>query len=202
MTADLSIRTHSPGDRKYAIGAGNANVDDGIWLKKAFFLQLMSYELLAGIDCEFDMDQNREMIILSRNGKKFLKANMQSDAGRKAIAIFFDDLLDAQLHGSAKMVHLNDGAFTDSQEALISLGGSASLASFGNLTLVKPDPRRFRLNIIFETSKPFEEEELIGKRIAVGDVRLDVTDSVVRCAAINVDPETAERGPDYLTTME
>ena len=202
VTVDLSAGAHFPGDRKYAIGAGNAKVDDGIWLKKAFFLQLMSYEVLAGIDCEFDMDQSQEMIILSRNGKQLLKANMQSDAGRKAIATFFDGLLDGQLHGSTKMVRLNDGAFTDTQEALISLGGSASLASFGNLTLTKPDPRRFRLNIIFETSKPFEEEELIGKRMAVGDVRLDVIDAVGRCAAINVDPETAERGPNYLTTME
>ena len=76
VSADLSAGTHFPGDRKYAISAGNAKVDDGIWLKKAFFLQLMSYEVLAGIDCEFDMDQNREMIILSRNGKQLLKANM------------------------------------------------------------------------------------------------------------------------------
>ena len=56
------------------------------------------------------------------------------------------------------MVYLNDGAFTDTRAPLISLGGSASLTSFGDLTETKPDSRRFRLNIIFETSQPFEEE--------------------------------------------
>ena len=100
------------------------------------------------------------------------------------------------------MVRLNDGAFTDTQEPLISLAGSASLTSFSDLTLTKPDSRRFRLNIIFETSTPFEEAALINKSLAVGDVRLDVIDLVGRCAAIDVDPETGERGPNYLKIME
>ena len=88
VSADLSAGTHFPGDRKYAIGAGNEKVDDGLWLKKAFFLQLMSHEALAGIDCDFDMDQTREMIILSRDDKQLLSANMQSDAGRRLLPRF------------------------------------------------------------------------------------------------------------------
>ena len=202
VSADLSAGTHFPGDRKYAIGAGNEKVGDGLWLKKAFFLQLMSHEALAGIDCDFDMDQNREMIILSRDDKQLLSASMQSDAGRRAVAAFFSGLLDGQLRGPARMVCLDDGAFTDTQAPLISLGGSASLTSFGDLTGTKPDSRRFRLNIIFETTTPFEEAALIGKRLTVGDVQLDVIDPVGRCAAIDVDPETAERGPHYLPIME
>ena len=38
--------------------------------------------------------------------------------------------------------------------------------------------------------------------MAVADVRLYVIDTVGRCATINVDPDTAERGPDCLTAVE
>ena len=201
-TAHLSAGAHFPGDRKYAIGAGSERVGDGIWLKKAFFLQLMNHELLAGLDCDFDTDENRELIILSRNGEQLLNADMRSDAGRRAVATFFDELLDGQLRGPAKMICLDEGAFTDTQAPLITLGGSASLAGFADLTGTIPDSRRFRLNIIFETTDPFEEAAFIGKTLAVGDVRLDAIDPVRRCAAIDVDPRTAERGPHYLPVMK
>ena len=201
-SAHLSAGAHFPGDRKYAIGAENGKVRDGIWLKKAFFLQLMSNEALAGIDCDFDTDQNREEIILSRNGEPLLTADMQSGSGRGAVAAFFDELFKGQLRGPAKMVCLNDGAFTDTKAPLISLGGSASLAGFADLTGTTLDSRRFRLNIIFETTTPFEETALVSKTLAIGDVRLDVVEPVGRCAAIDVDPETAQRGPHYLPLME
>ena len=100
------------------------------------------------------------------------------------------------------MVRLDDGAFTDTKAPLISLGGSASLMSFAKLTGTKPDSRRFRLNIIFNTTTPFEELALVGKTLAVGNVQLDVIDPVGRCAAIDVDPETAERGHHCLPLME
>ena len=200
--AHLSASAHFPGDRNYAIGGGNERVDDGIWLKKAFFLQLMSHEALANIDCDFEMDQECEKIILSRNGELLLTADMKSDAGRSAVAAFFDELLQGQLPGPAKMVCLDNGAFTDTKAPLISLGGSASITDFAGLTGTTPDSRRFRLNIIFNTTTPFEELALVGKTLAVGDVRLDVTEPVSRCAAIDVNPETAERGDHYLHLME
>ena len=200
--AHLSASAHFPGDRKYAIGGGSKKVGDGIWLKKAHFLQLMSHEALANIDCDFEMGQNREEIILSRNGELLLTANIQSDAGRRAVSALFDELLKGQLRGPAKMVRLNDGAFTDTKAPLISLGGSASLIRFAKLTGTKPDSRRFRLNIIFNTTTPFEELALVGKTLAVGNVQLDVIDTVGRCAAIDVDPETAERGHHCLPIME
>ncbi len=201
-TAHLSAGAHFPGDRKYAIGAGNEKVSNGIWLKKAYFIQLMNHEALAHIDCDFNTDQNQEEIILSRNGELLLNANMQSEKGRSAVAAFFDELLYGRLRGPTKMVCIDGDAFTDTKAPLISLGGSASFTGFADLTNTKPDLRRFRLNIIFKTTTPFEEAALIGKTLAVGDVRLNVISPVGRCAAIDVNPETAEREPHYLPLME
>ena len=62
--------------------------------------------------------------------------------------------------------------------------------------------RRFRLNIMLQTDTPFEEASLIGKRVKLGAAVVKVVDQVGRCAAIDVDPETALRGPHYLPMME
>jgi uncharacterized protein YcbX len=55
--------------------------------------------------------------------------------------------------------------------------------------------------MIFETQTPFEEAKLIGKTLAMGTARLRVIEPVGRCAAIDVDPHTAIRGPHYLPLM-
>ena len=39
----------------------------------------------------------------------------------------------------------------------------------------------------------WHEFELLDQTLAIGKVRLKVVKRIVRCAAINVDPETAER---------
>ena len=50
---------------------------------------------------------------------------------------------------------IDNGAYTDQPEPLISIGGSASLAAFAAATHTSiPDARRFRLNIILATDVP------------------------------------------------
>jgi uncharacterized protein YcbX len=168
--------------------------------------------VLAGLDVSFggngagNEGGNQDTIELSRNGTLLLKADMRSPQGRQDIAALFDDLLAndrkaGQLRGPCKMVTLDDGAFTDTKAPLITLGGSASFDGFACATGTTPDVRRFRLNMIFETDTPFEEFALIDKTLAIGDVRLQIIDPVGRCGAIDVDPQTAIRGPHYLPIM-
>jgi uncharacterized protein YcbX len=197
-TADLTAGAHFPGDRRFAIGAGHDAVTDNDWLKKAYFLQLMSFAEIAAVTCDFEGNQLR----LAHDDFGAITADMDSPQGRIDIAAFFDRLLQGTLRGPARMVTLEKGAFTDTKAPLLSLGGSASFAGFGALTNTPPDPRRFRLNIIFETETPFQELALIGSTLGIGDVRLRVTEPVGRCAAIDVDPQTAIRGPHYLPMMK
>ena len=63
------------------------------------------------------------------------------------------------------------------------------------------DNRRFRLNLIIETQTPFEEFDWAGKHIFFGDVELEIIEPVGRCAAINVDPDTADASQNHLRTM-
>jgi len=203
--AQLSANAHFPGDRRYAIGAGHMAVANDQWLKKAYFLQLMSHEQLAAIKCDFDGD----IVTLTHPEMAPHTVDLASAEGRDKLAAFIGQLMPEPSHsatgttrrGPIRVVSLNNGAFSDTKAPLVSLGGTASLDGFATLTRTAPDPRRFRLNMIFETQTPFEEAKLIGKTLAMGTARLRVIEPVGRCAAIDVDPHTAIRGPHYLPLM-
>jgi hypothetical protein len=52
---------------------------------------------------------------------------------------------------------------------------------------------RFRANLYVRGWPAWHEFELVGRTLAVGEARLKVVKRITRCAAINVDPETAAR---------
>src|SRR4029079_18411298 len=54
-------------------------------------------------------------------------------------------------------------------------------------------PLRFRANLYVEGWPAWHEFDLLDRTLAIGYVRLNVVQRIVRCAAVNVDPGTAER---------
>jgi len=58
---------------------------------------------------------------------------------------------------------------------------------------VAVNPLRFRANLYLEGWSAWHEFDLVGQTLAVGDVRLKVVKTITRCAAVNVDPDTAAR---------
>jgi len=199
--ARLEAGRHFPGDRRYAITNGHPRQDEalaGQWVKKAFFLQMMTYEELAAFGCRFEGSR----LILSRDGTQLLDADLDEDNGIAAVNSWFAGQFESRLGDAPQLARVKDGAFTDTKAPWISLGGTASVAKFGEATDTRPDARRFRLNIMLETTTPFEEAGLVGNRIRIGEAEMTVVAPVGRCAAIDVDPATAIRGPHYLPLME
>ena len=93
------------------------------------------------------------------------------------------------------------GSYSDQETALISLVSTASLEAFAKASGTQPDNRRFRINIVISGVAAFQESELIGQDIQCGEAILAIKKPVGRCAAINVEPDTALRGPDHLAMM-
>ena len=60
---------------------------------------------------------------------------------------------------------------------------------------------RFRANLYAEGWPAWHEFDLVGQTLAIGDVRLKVVKRTVRCAAVNVDPETAARDLNLPRTL-
>jgi uncharacterized protein YcbX len=60
---------------------------------------------------------------------------------------------------------------------------------------------RFRANLYVSGWPAWQELELVGQTLAVGNTRLKVVKRITRCAAVNVDPETAARDLDIPPTL-
>ena len=196
----LSVDQTLPGDRRYALSANNfkaAQADDGVWLKKAHFLQLMQTEALAALSCQID---GNTIAIKSGGTIKFEGDLAISDdlAGCQNFIANFLQLTDPK---RLRIHKIGNGAFTDQSEPLISIGGSASLAAFAAATHTETDARRFRLNIMVATTSAFTENKWVGAKLRIGEAIVKIVDDVARCAAINVDPVNAKRQEDHLATM-
>lgn len=198
--ATLSIDQTLPGDRRYALSAGSAKaaqVSDGVWLKKAHFLQLMQTESLAALRCRLDGDT----VTIRDAGTDGFVGNLAVPDDRAKCQKFIANFLQLPDPQILRIHQIHNGAFTDQSEPLISIAGSASLAAFAAATHTETDARRFRLNVIVATTTAFVENQWGGAKLKIGEAVIEIMDDVKRCAAINVHPTSAIRQPDQLATM-
>ena len=196
----LAVEQTLPGDRRYALSAYNfkaAQTDDGVWLQKAHFLQLMKTEALAALSCQLEGNK----ITIKAGGTIKFEGDLAISDDLAGCQNFIANFLQLTDPKELRIHKIDNGAFTDQSEPLISIGGSASLAAFAAATHTETDARRFRLNIIVTTTAAFAENKWVGTKLRIGEAVVKIVDDVARCAAINVDPVQAKRQSDHLATM-
>lgn len=86
-----------------------------------------------------------------------------------------------RLQREASVSHMDAGSV--SLIGTASLYAAAQLAGEGKSPL---DPRHFRANLVVATEEPWVEDSWVGRTVAVGAVRLVVTERVVRCRMVDV----------------
>lgn len=182
-----------PHDRLYAIAHGAAQFDHANpgWVAKRNFAVLAKHDQLASMDAEFDTVS--EHLKLSRQGRVVAQGDLKTPAGRAVIEQFLNAYLDAKIPKPVKLVRVPDqDALTDQADPLISIINLATLRDLERVMDAPIDPRRFRGNILVDTGAAWSERQWVGETIKLGDqVTAKVVDNIDRCAAINVDPDTA-----------
>lgn len=73
----------------------------------------------------------------------------------------------------------------------VSLIGTSTLAWCAERWDVNADPRRLRVNLVVETSEPFEEEDWAGRRASVGDAVIELVERCPRCRMIDINQDGA-----------
>jgi hypothetical protein len=108
-------------------------------------------------------------------------------------------------HGApVEMMHLRQGIF---DEATISVIASDTVREIGRLAGRSLDIRRFRPNIVVRLLRPgaFQEDEWLGGMLSFGEgddvPAITVTMRDIRCAMVNLDPDSACPAPDVLKTV-
>ena len=199
----LAAGRYMPGDRLYAVENGPAGFDpaEPRWLPKIKFLMLMRNGSLARIRTRYD---DATAILTASVDGHTVAADLSTPDGRLAFEAFLRRAVPGELRGPPKVLPAPDGhRFTDSRKGFVSIINAASVRALEAIVGRPVDPLRFRGNLLVEGLDPWAEFDLVGRELAGPDgIRLRATSRIVRCAAINVDPETGERDLDLPRTLQ
>jgi uncharacterized protein YcbX len=182
-----------PADRRYAIENGPSGFDSAEpqYLPKTRFLMLMRNERLATLHSAYD--DTSHFLTIRKNRAEAARGDLETAEGRAAIEQFFAANFANELKGPPKILSGNGHSFSDVAKKVVSIINLGSLQAIEDVVGQPVHPLRFRANLYVRGWPAWHEFELLGRTLAVGDTRLKVVKRIVRCAAINVDPDTAAR---------
>ena len=183
-----------PNDRRFALTLGSTPYDQAKseWLPQTSFLMLMRNEKLATLETLFNNET--ETLSIFRGGKQVVCGKLTDRVGRSMIEEFFAAYMGAEARGRPRVVEgSSDCMFSNSSSAVISLINLASVRDMERVVGGPINPLRFRGNIYFEAESPWVEFGWVEREIVVGGVCLSAIKRIGRCAATNVNPETARR---------
>jgi uncharacterized protein YcbX len=182
-----------PWDRAFALAQGDAEFDPATpaWLRKTNFLCQMRNAKAAALFSFFD-PRSGMLAVRAPDGSSVVE-NALTELGRERIGAFLTDYLGEEARGTPRFHYVPGHIFTDQPKKLVSLINLASLRDYEDKIGARRHRRRFRANVWFSGAPPWQEREWIGQQIQMGGAVLRVVKSITRCAATEVNPETAER---------
>jgi uncharacterized protein YcbX len=192
-TVALEVGRTLPADRRYAIENGPSGFDPGApsWMPKTVFLMLMRNERLAGLKTHFEDRTN--ILTIRKDGKITAQGNLETAQGRAAIEQFFVANFAGDLKGPPKVLASEGHSFSDVAKKVVSIINLESLKAMETMVGGPVHPLRFRANMYVMGWPAWHEADLLGQTLAIGKARLKVVKRITRCAAVNVDPDTAAR---------
>jgi hypothetical protein len=182
-----------PDDRRFAIAYGL-----GTGAKRGFF-DLVQEERLAQLRVAYDAAGPG--LTLSRQGRQVVSANPCDQTGRILLNQFFAGFLAGTQRGAPSFQEVGDDDRDAALPNPVSLISLASIRDLERVARQPVDPRRFRGNILFDGLPAWAEFGWIGREIRIGTARLKVFERIQRCAATNVNPDTAERDMNIPLTL-
>ena len=197
----LEVGQTFPADRRYAIENGPSGFDPTApeWLPKSYFLMLMRNERLAGLQTRFEDRTN--LLTIEEGGGGAARGDLETAEGRAAIEQFFTANFAGDLKGPPKVLSGGGHSFSDVARKVVSIINLASVRAIEGIVHQEVHPLRFRANLYVNGWPAWHEFDLLDQTLAIGDARLKVVKRIVRCAAVNVDPESAARDLDIPHTL-
>ena len=189
----LSPGNTLPFDRAYAIENGPSGFDSAApqYLPKIRFLMLMRNSRLAELRTSFD-DTSHVLTVRYEN-REAARGDLRTAEGRAAIERFFAEHCADELRGPPRVLQAPGHSFSDVAKKVVSIINLGSVAELETVTGAPVNPLRFRGNLHIAGWPAWHEFSLLGRTIEIGPARLKVVKRIVRCAATEVDPDTAIR---------
>lgn len=194
----VTAGTTLPWDRVWAVAHEAAKIADGEWAHCSNFSRGAKAPSLAAI--RLDLSDDGTQVTLTHPDCAPLTFNPDTDS-----AEFLDWVLPLVPQDRARPVRIVRAAkrgMTDTPEPTISLNSAASHRMVEQKLGQELSPLRWRGNFWVEDLEPWEEFELIGRKIRIGETEFEVVSRIKRCMATTANPETGQRDADTLGALE
>ncbi len=201
-SVELGTGEGLPHDRRFALAHAASKFDksDPQWMAKENFLVLMRDARLALLDARFDPDSG--MLTIKRDGRQVARGDITQPLGRTLVEQFLGAFVPPGPRGDPHIVEVPGAMLSDKQEKLVSIINLASVRDVERVAGAPVDPRRYRANFYIDGADAWAEMNWVGSEIRIGGARLEVTAVIDRCAAIEVNPDNAERDLHLLRMMQ
>lgn len=199
--ADLTAGQPFPCDRMWAVENGPSGFDPAApaFIPKQKFTVLMAMADVARARTAYD--ETTGTLRATAKGQPDFEGVMTQAAGRAAFAAWLTVLLGEEVRGELKVIEAPGHRFMDHPLGHVSIINLATLRDLEQKIGRPLDPLRFRANLYVEGWAPWAEMDWAGRELMLGFARAKVFKPIVRCAAIHVDPETAERDMDVVKAL-
>ena len=186
-----------PGDRLWAVAHDASDAQDGAWDRCGQFLRAAASPALMAIEARTEGD----VIHLTHPDRPPLAVNPDTDGA--ALVDWVQPLVAEGRPAAARVVRAApDRGMTDTPEPTITLGNLKSHAIVAARLGRDLSIHRWRCNIWVEGLAPWEEFDLVGRRLRLGAALVEVTERVGRCRATEANPDTGRRDADTLGVLD
>ncbi|WP_086821099.1 MOSC domain-containing protein [Allokutzneria sp. NRRL B-24872] len=167
-----------PFDRQLAVAHGGQDVaEGGAWTSCHAFVRTGPYQGLPLFGVDFD----GSALSMSRPGGAPVSFPLDDlSHASSALAEWFPG-------ATPRLVRAGNG-YWDYPDASVSLINTATIAALGHGI----DPLSFRANLYVSELAPWAEFGLVGRRVRIGEVELEVLRPIDRCSTTSVHPVTGE----------
>ncbi len=195
--AGLHIDRPLPLDRAWAVLEQGGEAADG-WRPCRNFLRGAKAPSLMAITARTEGDT----IHLSHPDRPDLSITPGTPDAGPALFDWLNPIYPADRRGPAALVKAPPAGMSDAPFASVAVLNLASLRALSQKLGQALDPRRFRGNLWLDGLAPWEEFDLVGKRLRIGTAELEVIEPIGRCRATEANPQTGRRDAATLAALE
>jgi uncharacterized protein YcbX len=193
----LHVDRPLPWDRAWAVLEEGGEASEG-WRPCRNFLRGAKGPSLMAVRARVEEDT----VYLSHPDRPDLSVTPGIEGADKALFDWLRTIYPADRKPPAALVRAPEMGMSDANFASVSVLNLASLRALGQKLGQSLDPRRFRGNLWIEGLAPWEEFDLVGKRLKIGAAELEVIEPIGRCRATEANPETGRRDAATLAALE
>ncbi|MGF1501031.1 MAG: MOSC domain-containing protein [Paracoccaceae bacterium] len=188
-------------DRRWAIahsGAGSPDADG--WMAPRNFVTQKHVPALAAVTAAFE--EATGQLALAHPDRPPLTVRPDAPDDARALTDWIGPLADAVRPGPYRLLTRADGAMTDDPDAGIHIGSTATLRAVSEAAGHPLSRARFRANLWVDGWAPYEEFDLVGRRVRIGGALLEIIERTGRCAATMANPSTGRRDIDLPAVIQ